>query len=168
MLLLDALPLTGDDRNKLFEDLRALIARTMREGDRAQLLTWTEASGVRAATPLTRDRSVIERALSGAQRNLHTGAAGVTTEDVDEFFRQGDETSQLTTNAAEQAGATQRFGAEDELARMRRKTAAFQRVVTSLAQPDGRNVLVYVSSFFPLVAGRGFTTGWNKGARAQA
>src|SRR5687767_794821 len=49
--------------------------------------------------------------------------------------------------------------AEEALNLMRRKTAAMQRILGSLAQPGRRTIFVYVSENFPLIAGKQFFVG---------
>lgn len=153
VLFIDAVPVHGPERTKLFESLRSLIGRTMREGDRAQVVTWNDMAGVSAETPLTTDRGAIERAVAQVENRANVAGTGPTTEEYAQFF---------AANAAEDGGGSgqgavetsERFSAERELALMRRKTAIMQRIVSALPPSSGKSVFVYVSEVFPAVAGK--------------
>ena len=156
VLFIDSLAVRANARVKLFENLRTLVARTMREGDRAQVLTWHDRAGVTATTPLTSDRRAIEEAIRNAERGLTAEATGPTVEEYTRFFQQAAEMDRSTNAQAPSANvdASRRFAADQEMAIMRRKTAAMERIVSSLAQPTGKSVFVYVSEVFPMVAGK--------------
>lgn len=155
VFFIDALPLRGPERVKLFDNLRALVARTMRPGDRAEVLRWSDQGGVRATTPLTTDRNLIEAAIKEAETNANLDAAGPAVQEYNEFFTAIAEADKLGRGrGTENMDSSKRFAAERELALMRRKTAAMTRVLSALAQPAGRSIFVYVSEAFPLVAGK--------------
>lgn len=153
VFFIDALPVRGPARTKLFDNLRSLVARALRDGDRAQVLSWNDHGGIRATSPLTGDRAVIEKAIADAENGNDPANAGASVEEYNAFFTEmaaaGGQGDDMGNRAA-----TERFAAEHELAVMRRKTAAMHRIVAALAQPKGKSAFVYVSERFPAVAGR--------------
>ncbi|HET8773823.1 MAG TPA: VWA domain-containing protein [Thermoanaerobaculia bacterium] len=156
VILVDALPIRGRPRRTLFADLNALVEKTMGEGDRGQVLTWHDRGGLRPLTPMTRARAEILAALTKAEGTLQAEPQDLTAGAEAEWFRE--------MAAVPEPGGTRFDGegnvtesarqlASQNLALMRRKTAAFQRVVAGMAEPAHRNVLVYVSGAFPMNAG---------------
>ncbi|HYR27685.1 MAG TPA: VWA domain-containing protein, partial [Thermoanaerobaculia bacterium] len=152
ILFIDSnIPARGEARAKLFANLRDLATKTMREGDRAQVLVWHDRAGVISTSALTTDRTAILKAIGDAERNLFVDARGPTIDEYARFYRE----------AAEIAGGSPegdirnatRGAAGEELAMMQRKTAAMERIVSSLARSRGRSAFVYAAEAFPLVAG---------------
>jgi VWFA-related protein len=163
VILVDALPLLGADRRNLFNDLRALVDRTMREGDRGQVLGWHDRYGMRALSPMSFARAEILEAIGAAEATLHADMEDLTIEAHVEWYRELE-----AENSADgirrfdgegHAQATVRQAVEQEYSLMRRKTAAIQRLVDVMAEPTHRNVLIYVSGSFPMTAGKRFFSG---------
>jgi len=152
ILFIDSgIPARGDARAKLFGNLRDLVTKTMREGDRAQVLVWHDRAGVIATTGLTTDRIAIVKALGDAERELFVDARGPTIDEYARFYR---EVAEITGGSPEgDIRNSQRGAADQELAVMRRKTAAMERIVSSLARSRGRSAFVFAAETFPLVAG---------------
>jgi VWFA-related protein len=172
LLFIDALAVRGPARAKLFQNLRSLIDRTMREGDRAQVVIWRNRGGLRPVSTLTTERRAIEAAIAMAEGTPDVEAAGPSAEEYARFFSEMAAANPIPTSGgasaptgmafgtdSAQTASSQRAAAELELAVMRRKTAAMQRIVNALAQPGGRSVFVYVSEVFPMVAGKAAATG---------
>lgn len=156
VILVDALPIRGRPRRTLFADLNTLVEKTMGEGDRGQVLTWHDRGGLRPLTPMTRARAEVLAALAKAEATLQANPPDLTVGAEAEWFREmaavpepGGTRFDGESNVSESA----RQVAYQSLALMRRKTAAFQRVVAGMAEPAHRNVLVYVSGSFPINAG---------------
>ncbi len=103
VLFIDSLAVRAGARTKLFENLRTLVARTMREGDCAQVLTWHDRAGVTASTQLTSDRRLIEEAIAKAERGLTAEATGPTVEEYTRFFQQAAEMDRSPTAEAPNA-----------------------------------------------------------------
>jgi VWFA-related protein len=163
VLFVDALRLGRSERRKLFADLRAIVERTMREGDRAQVLTWHDRKGLEVLTPMTLSRAEIMDALSRVEATLHADAPDRSVEMEVEWARE------MATDPDPQGGprfdgeaAAQfsvRQAADRALAVMRRKTAALQRILPAMAAPSHRNVMIYVSGSFPMIAGKNHFSG---------
>lgn len=156
VLFIDAIPVRGPARTKLFDKLRSLVDRTMREGDRAQVMVWNDSGGLRPLSKLTTERPAVTEAIAVAEGTLDIGAQGPSVDDYTRFLQDiaaNDPTRSVATGGTS-IGAVHRTAAERELALMRRKTAAMQRIITALGQPGGKSVFVYVSEVFPMVAGK--------------
>lgn len=161
------------NRELLYQQLRSLISRTVRDGDRVQLLAWRDNGGMKPATPLTTDRTLVDRALDASAKGVEARAGGTSLNEFATLFEERDAAIAGKTaggsfsrtpaqsgsdpsggTASGEIDTTIRQLAEADLAVMRRKTAALQRVIATLGRPEGRNALIYVARAFPLVAGR--------------
>lgn len=156
VVLFDAVSLFGAPRRKLFDDLRGLLRRVVRDGDRVQFLVWNDQRGVRTVSPATSDENIIELVISTLEgtRNAETGNEAVAIAEDDEWARELEAHPLESGVDAEQEDRLRaRLGAEAALAVMRRKTGAIQRIISSLGGSDSRGVLLYVSSSFGRIAG---------------
>lgn len=166
VIVIEPMP-QGRSRDQLYQQLRTVVSRTVREGDRVQLLVWRNNGGMKPATPLTSDRSIVDKALDASARNVEASATGPSLNEYATLFEDRDAAlakgagggrlqagGQGQGNAADEIESTIREAAELELSQMKRKTAALQRLISTLAQPQGRNALIYVARAFPLIAGR--------------
>ncbi|HET7706445.1 MAG TPA: VWA domain-containing protein, partial [Thermoanaerobaculia bacterium] len=163
VFLIDTLQLRGNPRKSLFDSLRSLTARIMREGDRAHVLQWHDVGGISILAPQTTERTDIERALTTAETKVEGRVPeGPSIEEQAAWFRSLAETAG-TPEAAAAAEAhietSVRHGAEQDYAVMRRKTAAIQRILSSLTDSNRRTTFIYVSDNFPLIAGQRFFLG---------
>jgi VWFA-related protein len=166
VLYIDAVPVHGPARKRLFDRLRTLVDRTMREGDRAQVVIWRDRGGLRPVSKLTKDREEIKAAIAQAEAGHYTEASGPSQQEYAQFFNDMAAANPTSAGGAAtptplalgtgdaQAAASSRIVAELELAVMRRKTASMQRLISSLGTTGGRSVFVYVSELFPMVAGK--------------
>jgi VWFA-related protein len=170
VVLVDAFRLGSAERRKLFADLHAIVERTMREGDRGQVLTWHDRQGLGVLTEMTFSRAEIIGALTTAEATLHADPADTSFEDQGRWFREmaaepdprggpGFDGESNARWAARQAG-------DQALAVMRRKTAAIQRILPAMAEPSYRNVMIYVSGSFPMIAGRNVSSDLRTRTRA--
>lgn len=156
VILVDALPLRGRARRNLFADINALVEKTMGEGDRGQVLTWDDRVGVRVLTEMTRTRADILAALAKTEATLQAPPPDLLAQAEADWFREMAATREpdgMRFDGETHVSETARQAAQQGLALMRRKTAAFQRVVSGIAEPTHRNVLIYVSGSFPMNAG---------------
>ncbi|MBW3670383.1 MAG: VWA domain-containing protein [Acidobacteria bacterium] len=164
VVLIDALRLGGKERKQLFSDLREMVERTMREGDRGQVLTWHDRKGLGTLTEMTFSRAEMIEAVTTAEATLHGDMADTTLEAQIEWIRDMGATPhrdgpEFQFGGEKNTSLVVREAAERKLSVMRRKTAAIQRVLPAIAEPTYRNVLIYVSGGFPMFAGQDLFTG---------
>ncbi|HUP49572.1 MAG TPA: VWA domain-containing protein [Thermoanaerobaculia bacterium] len=171
LILIDALPLRGGERRRLFADVHSIVDRIMRDGDRSQVITWHDRFGMRALTPLTTSRAEIISALTTAENTLYAEPEDSTPQEI-EWYRElaaesaSDPLRERPIDGERQVDATLRQNAAIEVGLMRRKTAAFQRALAAVADPAGRSVAVYLSGAFPMIAGKRYFHG--SGTRISA
>ena len=160
VFLIDTLQIRGDRRTSLFSNLRSLAQRIMREGDRGQVLQWHDMAGVRILAPPTANRAEIEGALNLAEKALEAPIPeGPSIADQAAWFRSTVTTPDMAAAAEGNIETSIRQSAEQDLALMRRKTAAMQRILSSLTDPTRRTTFIYVSDNFPISAGKRFFVG---------
>jgi Ca-activated chloride channel homolog len=160
VFLIDTLQIRGERRTSLFSNLRSLAQRIIREGDRAQVLQWHDMAGVRILAPPTTNRADIEHAFNVAEKALEAPMpGGPSIADQAAWFRSTAATPDMAAAAEGNIESSIRQGAEEDLARMRRKTAAMQRILSSLTDPNRRSTFIYVSDDFPMSAGKRFFIG---------
>lgn len=156
-LLIDAMRTSSSDRRRLFQNLRELVEKTMREGDRGQVLVWEDWKGLGELTPMTRSKAEMLEAVEIAERTLVAQGSDRSLGAEADWFREmaaaPDRDGEVFDGETNVRWSVEQE-ANRELAVMRRKTAAIQRVLPAIADPSARNVLVYVSGSFPMVAGR--------------
>ena len=152
ILLLDPLPLRGTPRNQLFENLRSLATRLLREGDRAQIYAWTGSRFYPLLEP-TSDRAKVLATLTQFEQLRKATETGKSIERIEAYLRESASARHVPFDPS-QLEAERRFIAEEDLAVMRRKTASMQRMVSSLTTRNSRPIVVYVSDQFSRIAGK--------------
>ncbi|MDX1582813.1 MAG: VWA domain-containing protein, partial [Thermoanaerobaculia bacterium] len=159
VLMIEAMRVFGRERARLFDELRRTVERSVGEGDRGQVLTWGPLDGLRPLTEMTSSRETLLEALTVAERTLEAPATDASFDAQLQWFREmgaapDPEGGSSQFDAESQVEASVRQLASHKLALMERKTAAIQRVIPAIADPKFRNILLYVSGDFPIIAGK--------------
>ena len=170
VLLVDPLVPEGGKTQHLFDTIRSLLEKTVRPGDRLQALVWYESSGFKpvlhASGPDAANQldALLKKSLSAAEGGPSIGQKMRFAEAAAQMYALangspsssggGQTQPELPANSAgsksqEDSEFSQRADAEREFARMKRKTASMQRIVSSLTSSGGKAVVVYVSDSFP-------------------
>ena len=171
VFFIDSLPIRGPARTKIFEQLRDLIPRLIREGDRAMVYVWA-VGGAKPVVSLTSEHEALANALSVLERGGSLPSDGVSIGEQAAWFNE-------VAAAADAAGRGESLDAqaaletsirntrEEALARMRRKMASLERIIGSLTSSEGKKIVIYVSNEFSLYAGEGQALG-RRATAAQA
>lgn len=175
VILLDAMPLYGGETRHLFDVLRSLVERTIRDGDRLEVLGWREESGFQPIMSGSGTKAA-DALVAALQKHVHSGYGGPSIEKETLFFDDAAHMAQQmearsrslsghvsaadvldlspTVGPAPITTALARAFAEQELAAMKRKTASMQRIVTSRRPLNGgKTAIIYVSNRFSHLAG---------------
>lgn len=153
VLLLDPLPIRGPKRLEFFGTLRSLAQRTLRPGDRIQILSWT-GSGFRTTLDMTSNRDAALDVLTTLGQNPTPTMPDGPSIDQKEIFLRGLAKMTGTEFNPEEIEIEKRNSAEEDLAIMRRKTASMQRMVSSLTSAAAKTIVIYASDDFSRVAGK--------------
>jgi VWFA-related protein len=126
----DSLPWRGPARANMFDQLRELIPRLIREGDRAMVYVWA-ASGAKPVVSLTSDHEALATALSALERGGAIASDGVSIGEQAAWFSEVAEAAEgFDAEAALETSI--RNIREEALARMRRKMASLERIIGGL------------------------------------
>ncbi len=154
LLVIDTMPLRGLDRRRLWDALRGFIQRAMRPGDRAGLVRWDVfLNSGRTLLEPTDDREAVLRLVDHFAGRLRAAGAPTSAADDAAFLRGAD--PDFDADAFLETSA--RFQAEQHAGRMRRKSAALQRLLSTVGLAPGRKVVLYVSDDFGLPDPRSVT-----------
>lgn len=157
VILVDSLPLWGPKRERVFGALRGFLERGVRPQDRVGIVYWqVSINGGRTMLEPTTDRDAVMSVLARIEGTQTAGAAAAMSEaeqrDFLEDVNQSEKGAQVDVEGFLET--TARFRSEEHRIRMRRKTAALQRLIASLGSAPGRKVLLYVSHDFKLPESR--------------
>lgn len=165
VLLVDPIVPGGGKTQHLFDTIRSLLEKTVRLGDRLEALVWHESSGFKpalhASGPGAANQldALLKKSLSAAEGGPSIEQKMLFAEAATQMYSLAGtpgagQAPELPANSAgsksqEDKEFSQRADAEREFARMKRKTASMQRIVSSLTSRGGKAVVVYVSDGFP-------------------
>lgn len=135
-IVIDALPRESFIREKAFAQLDAAVPKLMHPGDYVSVIYWEEGFERPRVVAESTDPNVV----TGAIRSLNAGNA----QDID------------SARAAMVKSVGKTLGAgELQISLLRRKTAAFQRIIDVLGTRPGRKALLYVSTNLSLIRNDG-------------
>ncbi|HEY0156071.1 MAG TPA: VWA domain-containing protein [Thermoanaerobaculia bacterium] len=154
VLFFDQLPTTvGQDRARLFGELKAFVRQSVRPGDAVSILEWQR--GLHVRQPFTDDLAALERALDDVARP-EVRASRENTEMMHwtrVMRRRWSQQVGESRNIDRRIEWTAVDSADRALAEMKGKAAALRVAIGSMAPRDGRKALVMVSHRFSQFAG---------------
>ena len=150
LLFIDGLPIQGRARARTFEALRGFV-RELREEDRVGIVHWrvSVSSGKTLLEPTT-DRAAALHVIDLIAGRASADKAPSSLDDDAAFLAASDGDRGFDADIEGFLETGKRFQDEEHRVRMRRKTAALQRLVQSLGESVGRKTIVYVSQDFAL------------------
>jgi len=153
ILFIDGLPIHGRPRARTFEALRGFV-EGLREEDRVGIVHWQVSinAGKTLLEPTT-DRASALHVIDRIAGTASTDKASSSLEGDAAFLAASDGTRGFDADIESFLETGRRFQDEEHRVRMRRKTAALQRLVNSVGEAPGRKMILFVSQDFALPAG---------------
>lgn len=153
LLVIDGLQIHGRPRTRTFDALRGFV-EGLRDEDRVGIVYWQVSinSGKTLLEPTT-DRGAALRVIALIAGTLSADLAASTLQEDAAFLAASDGARGVDIDIEGFLEVGNRVRAEEHRARMRRKSAALQRLVQSIGEGPGRKMILYVSQDFALPTG---------------
>jgi VWFA-related protein len=152
ILFIDSLPVRGRPRARTFDTLRGFV-EGLRAEDRVGIVHWELFMNVgKTLVEPTTDRASALHVIDLMGRALSADKAPSTLEADAAFLSASDGDRGFDFDMEDFLEVGERFRTEEHRVRMRRKTAALQRLVHSIGEGPGRKVILFVSQDFALPA----------------
>jgi VWFA-related protein len=142
---IDNLSLAPFNRNRVFQDMKNFIRKTMRPGDEAMVATYNRSMKVRV--PFTRDAGQVESILDSIARESGMGVANRSE-------RRTTEERIRDASSYQDAIATARTYASSVEHDLRQSASSINALMATLAGVEGKKILVLTSEGFPIQPGR--------------
>ncbi|HXG59551.1 MAG TPA: VWA domain-containing protein [Thermoanaerobaculia bacterium] len=145
ILYIDNLSLTPFNRNRVFKDMKDFVAKSMRPGDEAMVVTFNRSMKVRV--PFTRDHVHVQQTLDAIAGESALGVANKSERrQVEDQIRQA--------QTYEEALAAARTYASQVEHDLRQSASSLSALMSTLAGVEGKKILVLTSEGFPMQPGR--------------